>query len=295
MTTVYPSSDGYFQQDNAPCHKARIISDWFLEHDNEFTVLKWPPQSPDLNPIEHLWDVVEREIRIMDVQPTNLQQLRDAIMSIWTKLSEECFQYLVESVPRRIKAVLKAKGGPTRDNQCSSVRPCQHKCALALTGPGTMQSGAHQHVHLGLEAGHSLSVWAVSCLTWWSVIEELHRELCCRPFLFTLYTTDFQYKSESCHLQNFSDDDAVVGCIRGGGEGEYRALVDNFVEWSEQNHLRLNVNKTREMVIDFGRKKRMPSQPLRIRGEVVEEVKDYKYLGVVIDNILDWKSNTEAV
>ncbi|KAK0146198.1 Transposable element Tcb2 transposase [Merluccius polli] len=114
MTTVYPSSDGYFQQDNAPCHKARIISDWFLEHDNEFTVLKWPPQSPDLNPIEHLWDVVEREIRIMDVQPTNLQQLRDAIMSIWTKLTEECFQYLVESVPRRIKAVLKAKGGPTR-------------------------------------------------------------------------------------------------------------------------------------------------------------------------------------
>ncbi len=51
MTTVYPSSDGYFQQDNAPCHKAEIISDWFLEHDNEFTLLKWPPQSPDLNPI----------------------------------------------------------------------------------------------------------------------------------------------------------------------------------------------------------------------------------------------------
>ncbi len=66
------SSDGYFQQDNAPRHKAQIISDWFLEHDNEFTLLKWPPQSPDLNPIEHRWDVVEREIHIMDVQPTNL-------------------------------------------------------------------------------------------------------------------------------------------------------------------------------------------------------------------------------
>ncbi len=109
MTTVYPSSDGYFQQDNAPCHKAQIISDWFLEHDNEFTLLKWPPQSPDLNPIEHLCDVVERVIRIMDVQLTNLQRLRDAIVSIWTKISDECFQHLVESMPRRIKTVLKAK------------------------------------------------------------------------------------------------------------------------------------------------------------------------------------------
>ncbi len=109
MTTVYPSSDGYLQQDNAPCHKAQIISDWFLEHDNEFTFLKWPPQSPDLNPIDYRWDVVEWEICIMDVQPTNLQQLRDAIMSIWTKISVECFQNLVESMPRRIKAVLKVK------------------------------------------------------------------------------------------------------------------------------------------------------------------------------------------
>ncbi len=72
--------------------------------------IKWPPQSPDLNPIEHLWDVEEREIHIMDVQLTNLQHLRYAIMSVWTKISEECFQNLVESMPRRIKAVLKAKG-----------------------------------------------------------------------------------------------------------------------------------------------------------------------------------------
>ena len=86
------------------------------------------------------------------------------------------------------------------------------------------------------------------------------------PFLFTLYTTDFQYNSESCHLQKFSDDSAVVWCLRGGDEGEYRALVGDFVEWSEQNHLSLNVNKTRELVIELSRKKRMPSQPLRVGG-----------------------------
>ncbi len=75
MTTVYPSSDGYFQQDNPPYHIAQIISDWFLEHDNEFTLLKCPPRSPDLNPVEHLWGVVEWEIHIMDVQLTNLHEL----------------------------------------------------------------------------------------------------------------------------------------------------------------------------------------------------------------------------
>ncbi len=95
MTTVYPSSDGYLQKDNAPCHKAQIISDWFLEHDNEFTLLKWPPQSPDLNPIEHLWDVVEREIHIMDVQPTNLQQLRDDVnmdQNLWGMFPTPCWR-----------------------------------------------------------------------------------------------------------------------------------------------------------------------------------------------------------
>ncbi len=50
----------------------------------------------------------------MDIQPTNLQQLCDAIMSIWTKISKACFQHFVESMQQRIKAVLKAKGGPTR-------------------------------------------------------------------------------------------------------------------------------------------------------------------------------------
>ncbi len=74
------------------CHWCLVIHFWLkvciLSHTRG---VQRPPQSPDLNPIEHLWDVVEREIGIIDVQPTNLQQLRDAITSIWTKISEECF------------------------------------------------------------------------------------------------------------------------------------------------------------------------------------------------------------
>ncbi|RXN30264.1 RNA-directed DNA polymerase from mobile element jockey-like protein [Labeo rohita] len=74
-------------------------------------------------------------------------------------------------------------------------------------------------------------------------------------FLFTLYTTDFNYRTETCHLQKFSDDSAVVGCITGGDEREYRAVVDNFVTWSESNHLLLNVTKTKELVVDLRRTK----------------------------------------
>ena len=50
----------------------------------------------------------------MNVQLTNLQKLRDAIMSTWNRISKECFQHLVESMPQRIEAVLRAKGGPTQ-------------------------------------------------------------------------------------------------------------------------------------------------------------------------------------
>jgi len=85
-----------------------------FEHENEFTVLKYLPQSPDVNPIEPLWDVVEQELCVLDMHPTNLHQLKDVILSIWANISKECFQHLVESIPHRIKAVLKVKGGQTQ-------------------------------------------------------------------------------------------------------------------------------------------------------------------------------------
>ena len=75
MATMYPSSNDYFQHDNAPCQKAKVVSSWFHEHINGFSVLQWSSQSQDLNPIEHLWDVVELEIRSVNVQLTNLQKL----------------------------------------------------------------------------------------------------------------------------------------------------------------------------------------------------------------------------
>ncbi|KAI3367289.1 hypothetical protein L3Q82_008332 [Scortum barcoo] len=74
------------------------------------------------------------------------------------------------------------------------------------------------------------------------------------PFLFTLYTSDFTYSTDSCHLQKFSDDTAIVGCVSEGNDCEYRKVIMDFVDWCELNHLQVNASKTKEMVIDFSRK-----------------------------------------
>lgn len=72
---------GKLYHDNIPCPKEEAISNSF-HHENDTSVLKWYPQAPDLNPIEHLCDVVWKRIHsTCDVHLTSLQKLRDAIMS----------------------------------------------------------------------------------------------------------------------------------------------------------------------------------------------------------------------
>jgi hypothetical protein len=62
-----------------------------LERNSEFSLLKWPAQSPDLNPIEYLWAEMERAVRSMTVLPSDLQQLRYAIISAWTNIPADRF------------------------------------------------------------------------------------------------------------------------------------------------------------------------------------------------------------
>ena len=67
-----------------------------------------------------------------------------------------------------------------------------------------------------------------------------------------------------------------------------------FVEWCDRYHLKLNIHKTEELVIDPRKNKAAPS-PVMIKGLEIERVVTYKYLGIIIDNSLLWVENTDAI
>ena len=109
MLHFYPNDDGYFMDDNAPMHRARIVQNWFAEHQSDFQHLSWPQHSPNLNPIENVWDMVERCIRKHSLLPSNLQDLKSCIANAWYSLDVNALQKHVDSMLKRMTAVIRAK------------------------------------------------------------------------------------------------------------------------------------------------------------------------------------------
>lgn len=104
------SPNYHFQQDNAPCHKSKRVLKWFK--DNQIKILDWPPQSPDLSPIEHLWTVLKT--KVAQSKCSSKELLKEKIRTEWNELSSETCKKLVDSMPRRIESVIRAKGGFTK-------------------------------------------------------------------------------------------------------------------------------------------------------------------------------------
>ncbi|CAK9799193.1 Transposable element Tc1 transposase [Anthophora plagiata] len=103
-------SEYLFQQDNAPCHKSRRSIQWFRE--NGIRLFEWPAQPPDLSPIENLCRMLK--LKLSKYKCKSKTELKDKIVREWELLSPNICQRLVESMPRRVNAVIKANGGVTK-------------------------------------------------------------------------------------------------------------------------------------------------------------------------------------
>ncbi|GFR59753.1 transposable element Tcb2 transposase [Elysia marginata] len=86
-----------FMQDNAPAHRARITNQ-FLYENNIPALHPSPPYSPDLNPIEHLWDLLDRRVRMREPQPQTLLQLERALHEEWDNIPQQAVQRLIGSM-----------------------------------------------------------------------------------------------------------------------------------------------------------------------------------------------------
>ena len=118
-----------FQHDNDPKHTSKTPI--ALLKRLRVKVMDWPSMSPDLNPIEHLWRILKRKVEVCKI--SNICQLRNVVMEEWKSIPVATYEALVNSMPRRIKAVLDNDGGHTKYWQLTW-------CMLILT---TFPKGLH--------------------------------------------------------------------------------------------------------------------------------------------------------
>ncbi|GFT35483.1 transposable element Tc1 transposase [Trichonephila clavipes] len=100
-----------FMDDNARPHRANIVDECLQSED--ITRMDWPAYSPDLNPIEHVWDMLGRRIAAHQPPPTCLPELRRALLDEWCNIPQDQIDNLILNMPRHCKACIASSGRHT--------------------------------------------------------------------------------------------------------------------------------------------------------------------------------------
>ena len=100
------------QDDNVRPHRARVVNNFLQQQ--QVIRMDWPSRSPDLNPVEHLWDILGRRIRANHPPPPNLNVLFQTLQQEWQAIPQNTLQTLVRSMRQRCLAGINANGGHTR-------------------------------------------------------------------------------------------------------------------------------------------------------------------------------------
>ncbi|GFW20012.1 transposable element tcb2 transposase [Trichonephila clavipes] len=114
MSIVYSDGLGEFQQNNTTPHTPRITTGWLQEPYSEFRHFRWLPKSPDMNIAEYIWDALQRTIQKRSPPPLTPTNLWTALQDSWSQLPPAILQILIESMPRCVAVLLRARGSPTR-------------------------------------------------------------------------------------------------------------------------------------------------------------------------------------
>ncbi len=112
--------------------------------------------------------------------------------------------------------------------------------------------------------------------------------------LYSLYTHDCVSSHSSTSIIKFADDTVVLGLINNEDEAAYLDEVERITSWCQDNCLSLNVSKTKELIVDFRKRRERPYTPLMISGTPVERVSSFKYLGVNISEDLTWTTHIQT-
>ena len=112
------------------------------------------------------------------------------------------------------------------------------------------------------------------------------------PLLYFLFTHDCVATEAS--IIKYADDTTVVGLITSNDETAYRAEVRALGVWCQENNLSPNINKTKEMIVDF-RKQQREHPPIHIDGTAVEKVENFRFLGIHITDKLKWSIHTDSM